>query len=357
MNNFNQTIEPEAQRGLAMKSNWNPRIWPLKWRPRRASAVFSAMALFFSALFLVAIGPHCSADPKPVNKENTMIIHHKYFQFKVPAGFEDKTSYGFSGPNKMDLIEMHFVQSEENRDLRSFIDEDKEKVKDYFKGEMKVKKDFKLNVGGWPAFAVWYQYEEKKKSISDFTIAAQESPRLIFAVRYAGEHANTKELGYIMSSVRPIGDKPGNPPAKGYERREAGRICIDLPATWTGPPSYLLFSKDGQLKIELNIIPVNQKEEFHELSYIQKSEEADGNKIKDQKRERVTVKSGQAGQQFKYLLDDSEHPYNPTITAVQRVFIELGAVELHIWAKTNPDLRDQMNAAFAELITGIEVVK
>jgi hypothetical protein len=315
------------------------------------------MALFFSALFLVAIGPHCSADPKPVNKENTMIIRHKYFQFKVPAGFEDKSVYTFRSNDKMDQLGIQYEQAQEKQDLKALNNENRENAQSYFGSKIKVSKNYTIKLGGWPALGFAYQYKENGKKMTEFWAMALENPRSIIAIRYAGEHANEKEFQHIMASALPIGQHPEAPPAKGYERRDAGRFSIDIPDTWSGPPSYYLVAKDGLLNLNFNVIQTHQKSEHHELSYIQKSEEADGNIIKDQKRERVTIKSGQAGQQFKYLLDDSEHPYNPTITAVQRVFIELGPIDLHIWAKTKPDQRSQMDAALSELVAGIEVVR
>jgi hypothetical protein len=188
-----------------------------------------------------------------------MRIRSDRISFTLPDGFEDETIYEFRNESRMEALMVTCgILPPEANDLASLVTARRAEIERslialtgrFFTDEQRTQ------LGNLPCYVLTYIFEcEEKQMGSRIALSVLDAQSYIELNYIAPEtHDLYLTFNHIIQSVSLLkdGTQRSNPP-KGYVRRQANCICLDVPEYLQPPSTYHFNSHEKRIRLQLTL--------------------------------------------------------------------------------------------------------
>ncbi len=279
-----------------------------------------------------------------------------WINFELPDELEDCTDYIFEVKNPIERFTLNFGRIENGEgSAEQRISEIRDRLKHNFEDDLKIEKDEAITIDEAPGFYLQASFrvddELCRIRVASLQIEIERTMGMVYLTDVKADHSD--RFDQIQRSVHITFDEQSGALSKGCTRYTIRNISLDLP-TYLYPPNTYRFSNVAEdIEIFMTAYPLAVPElkppDFEEEV---ESDTGYGGQIIERQDDRLEFESAEC-RIARYLVVEEDLP-EPEQRAVCRARITLPAVaKLSLESQAEPDMQDQLNAAFDRLVNAI----
>ncbi len=321
----------------------------------------SLAVLSIFCFFTLSHHIHASSlkDPIPATgKEIQETIMHnittRNVRFKIPAGYLDTTNYSFNEKNNQEQLSVNRTSFDQPVSLDQLYKEKQDELSSGMGDKIKITEEGSANIAGINAKYMMFSFEDHGVTFFDRWAVVLLNPNNSILISYLTQNKDNAIFNHILSSLTLSETGKPSSATKGYTRRQAGHnITLDVPEKLIPPNTYSFASEDKQILLSISAYSPDENQPQMTLQdYINWDSGGGVKKIIGGEIETLSIKGG-SGQQAKYVIDYSSHPYSPTVQATHRADIRVGETHLFLYGHSIPDLKEDLNIVWKEFTNSI----